>query len=77
MAKRHITKAKNHYFKDDDLAQVLHSSDEENIYSKTKGGFLMIRAHSVRKLNTHAFSDHAFSQNTLQSSSPWAQPVNQ
>lgn len=36
MATRHITKAKNHVFKDDDLGQVLHPSASENIYSKTK-----------------------------------------
>ena len=36
MASRHITKAKTHHFKNDDVTQVLETGDN-TIASKTKG----------------------------------------
>jgi hypothetical protein len=38
MNQRHITKAKTHVFKNDDLKQVLHAAadETENLFSKTK-----------------------------------------
>ena len=36
---RHITRAKNHVFKDTDLRQVLHADGGRGMLSKTKGGW--------------------------------------
>lgn len=36
MATRHLTKAKAHVFKNDELSQVLHEASFDNSFSKTK-----------------------------------------
>lgn len=49
MAVRHITKAKNHVFKNDDLAQVLHAAEDEHVFAKTK------RESKLLEYNAQAF----------------------
>lgn len=39
---RHITRAKNHVFKNSDLNQVLHAAEGNTMLSKTKGAVCYI-----------------------------------
>jgi hypothetical protein len=54
MATRHITKAKTHVFKNNDLGQVLHSSNDDNIYSKTKSKRMQLSYYTLQGIASNS-----------------------